>query len=149
MLNLSHKLILQIENEAEKAYPNECCGFIFGVLSEKGKKAEQILPSNNSIEASEKYHRFVISPENLLKAERFAKFIKLDIIGFYHSHPDCVADPSDYDTSHALPIYSYVIVSVQKGKAVDFKSWELEKENFRQFESEEIVIGKGEKYLWL
>jgi proteasome lid subunit RPN8/RPN11 len=149
VLNISQKLISQIENEAEKAYPNECCGFIFGSLTEKGKTAEQILAVDNSTAESEKYHRFVITPEDMLKAERLARFIRLDIIGFYHSHPDCAAKPSDYDTSHALPIYSYVIVSVTEGKAADFKSWELDKENCRQFHNEMINTHKGEKYLWL
>jgi proteasome lid subunit RPN8/RPN11 len=51
--------------------------------------------------------------------------MKLDVIGFYHSHPDHPAAPSAYDKDHALPFYSYVIVSVQQGKAQDFTSWEL------------------------
>jgi proteasome lid subunit RPN8/RPN11 len=138
MLNISQKLLLKIENEAQKAYPDECCGFIFGTMKDKVKTAQHVLPSNNSTDASEKNHRFIITPESMIKAERFAKFIKLDIIGFYHSHPDCTANPSDYDTSHALPVYSYVIVSVIKGKTEDFKSWELDKENYKKFQSELI-----------
>jgi proteasome lid subunit RPN8/RPN11 len=149
MLNISGKLVSQIQYEAEKAYPNECCGFILGSLSEKCKSAQQILPCNNSSESNEKYHRFVITPEDMLKAERLARFIKLDIIGFYHSHPDCAAKPSDYDTSHALPIYSYVIVSAVQGKSADFKSWVLDDESCKQFQSEVINTEKGEKFLWL
>jgi proteasome lid subunit RPN8/RPN11 len=149
MLNISQKLISRVEHEAEKAYPNECCGFIFGELSSECKTAEHILPVSNSTAETEKYHRFVITPEDMIKAERFAKFIKLDIIGFYHSHPDCAANPSDYDTRHALPIYSYVIVSVIKGNTADFKSWELDKENYKEFHSEVINTDKGEEFLWL
>jgi proteasome lid subunit RPN8/RPN11 len=61
----------------------------------------------------------------MLKAEQTARAMKFDIIGFYHSHPDHPAVPSDYDKSHALPFYSYVIVSVIQGTAEDFASWEL------------------------
>jgi proteasome lid subunit RPN8/RPN11 len=77
------------------------------------------------------------------KAERLAHFIKLDIIGFYHSHPDCAAEPSDYDTRHALPVYSYVIVSVRKGKVADCKSWELDPESCKQFQSEKLDLRKN------
>jgi len=73
----------------------------------------------------------------MLRAEQAARAMKLDVIGFYHSHPDHPAAPSDYDREHALPLYSYVIVSVLRGKAEDLTSWELTAN--RVFEPENLT----------
>ncbi|MCL2078007.1 MAG: M67 family metallopeptidase [Oscillospiraceae bacterium] len=136
MIYISEEIKNLIKAEGEKAYPNECCGVIYGNYDDC-KKAVSIEPIINASEDGEQYHRFLITPENMLKAELKAREQKLDIIGFYHSHPDHPAAPSEYDKEHALPFYSYVIVSVIKGRAEDFTSWELsdDRENFN---SEEI-----------
>lgn len=139
MVLIPTKLIDIIKSESEKYYPNECCGIIFGEYGET-KKAVTVEPIINSSEDSEKYHRFLITPETFLKAELKARQLKLDILGFYHSHPDCPAKPSDYDKEHALPFYSYVIASVMNGKAADFTSWELS-EGRENFNPEKIEIG--------
>ena len=145
MIHLSAELIDEIKQEAEKAYPNECCGFIFGNMDTKEKTAVQIKASKNTTISSEQYHRFVISPASMLKAERYARQKGFDIVGFYHSHPDCKAVPSEYDTIHALPVYSYIIVSAAEGKAVELTSWELDKNSdYSKFLSEKIVTDKGE-----
>ncbi|MGN1086619.1 MAG: M67 family metallopeptidase [Porcipelethomonas sp.] len=145
MLHISEKFIAQIKQEAEKAYPNECCGFIFGSINGGDKYTENILACTNSTADSEQYHRFVITPEDMLKAERLARLIKADIIGFYHSHPDCAAVPSEYDRSHALPVYSYIIVSVINGRAEECTSWELDKDyDYKKFQSEYITVSKGD-----
>jgi proteasome lid subunit RPN8/RPN11 len=65
----------------------------------------------------------------------------LDIVGFYHSHPDEPAVPSGYDLDHAWPVYSYIVVSVQHGSAQDLRSWEMESDRSR-FNPEEIVKGQ-------
>ena len=145
MIHLSAELIDEIKQEAEKAYPNECCGFIFGSINGGDKYTENILTCTNSTADSEQYHRFVITPEDMLKAEKLARSIKADIIGFYHSHPDCAAVPSEYDRSHALPVYSYIIVSVINGRAEECTSWELDKNSdYTKFQSEVITTSKGE-----
>lgn len=146
MINISEKLIIQIELEAEKAYPNECCGIIVGAIKNNKKYAVQILASINDSAKSERYHRFVITPETMLKAEQLARLIHLDIIGFYHSHPDCPAVPSEYDTTHALPVYSYIIVLVVNGKVLEFTSWELDKAaDYKEFQNEAVNTSRGEK----
>lgn len=145
MVHISEKFLAQIKQEAEKAYPNECCGFIFGSTNGGDKYAENILTCTNSTADSEQYHRFVITPEDMLKAEKLARSIKADIIGFYHSHPDCAAVPSEYDHSHALPVYSYIIVSVINGRAEECTSWELDKGyDYKKFQSEYITVRKGD-----
>ena len=142
MLLISKNLLMQIQSEAEKAYPNECCGFLFGSIRNSEKFAEHTQAVVNASSDEEQYHRFVITPEDMLKAERFARKQDYEIIGFYHSHPDCPAVPSGYDTAHALPVYSYIIVSVMQGRASDLRSWELDKAaDYKEFASETIVKG--------
>ncbi len=128
-----------INAHGEKTYPNECCGIMLGqVLPDGVKELKELLAVDNSREDKEQYHRFEIRADDLLKAEKEAAARHLDVIGFYHSHPDHPAEPSEYDRSHAFLFYSYIIVAVGKGKAGNFTSWELNKEF--QFESETILI---------
>lgn len=146
MIYISENLLTQIKLDAEGAYPDECCGFIFGRLLENGKKAVSVKAEENSFEQGERYHRFNISADTMFKAEQYARKNNLDIVGIYHSHPDCRAIPSEYDRTHALPVYSYIIVSVINGKTADTTCHELDsKTNYTQFIREQIVIdNKGE-----
>lgn len=98
------------------------------------------MPISNAREESAKRNRFLITPQELMRGERYARSRQLDIIGFYHSHPDHPAVPSGYDLDHALPVYSYVIVSVAQGRAGEVQSWELEADRSR-FNPESIVKG--------
>jgi len=126
MLLLSSELEKNIRMDGEAAYPNECCGIILGeIKSDETKDARRVVAIINSREDGEQYHRFLITPEDMLCAEQTARAAKLEVIGFYHSHPDHPSAPSGYDKDHALPFYSYVIVSVDKGKAQVLTSWEL------------------------
>jgi len=138
MIYIEKALENDIRREGEKAYPSECCGILLGEVDESGnRRLRQIEPIINSQEESEQYHRFLITPQDMLKAELKARSLRLDVLGFYHSHPDCPAKPSDYDREHALPFYSYVITSVDKGVSQDFTSWELS-EDRESFNSEKI-----------
>jgi proteasome lid subunit RPN8/RPN11 len=126
MLLLSFEPEKNIREDGEAAYPNECCGVLIGEVDNAGvKTVKRTLTIDNAREDGEQYHRFLITPEDMLRAEQSARAAKLDVIGFYHSHPDHPSAPSGYDKDHALPFYSYVIVSVDKGKAQVLTSWEL------------------------
>jgi len=126
MLRLSSEQEKRIRTDGETAYPNECCGLILGLIDDDGtKNVRHAVEIDNSSEDGEQYHRFLITPENMMKAEQMARARKLEVLGFYHSHPDHPSAPSGYDKDHALPFYSYVIVSVDKGKAQILTSWEL------------------------
>jgi len=138
MLKLSSELEKNIRADGEAAYPNECCGVLIGEIDNAGvKTVKSTLTINNAREDGEQYHRFLITPEDMMKAEQTARANKLDVIGFYHSHPDHPSAPSGYDKDHALPFYSYVIVSVDKGKAQILTSWELTDDR-SDFKREEI-----------
>jgi len=141
MLRLSSDLEKNIKTDGETAYPNECCGVLIGEVDNAGiKTARRTLTINNAREDGEQYHRFLITPEDMMKAEQAARSMKLDVIGFYHSHPDHPSAPSGYDKDHALPFYSYVIISVDKGKAQVLTSWELADDR-SDFVQEEIKKG--------
>jgi len=138
MLNIFPEHEKIIRAESENAYPNECCGILIGGIDGSGvktvKHAEAI---RNAREEGEQYHRFLITPEDMMQAEKTARERKQDVIGFYHSHPDHPALPSDYDKEHALPFYSYIIISVMHGKSVELTSWELTADR-KKFENENI-----------
>lgn len=147
MIQISEELLARVRAEGEKSYPDECCGILFGRIEEDQRKvAERIEPVCNSFAKEEKYHRFLIPPEVLMRAELTARRAGEDIVGFYHSHPDCAAVPSEYDRTHAFPIYSYIITSVKKGRASEVNSFELfcAGEDSR-FQEEIIAILQQEK----
>lgn len=126
MLEAGAALLRAVKAEGEKAYPDECCGFVLGAIREDGgREASALFPMDNAREAEERHHRFRIEAEDFMRVEKEARALNLDVIGFYHSHPDHPARPSDYDREYALPFYSYIIVSVEEGKARDITSWEL------------------------
>ena len=142
MITIPVDIKIQIEVEACKAYPNECCGIMLGSadLAGGGRDVKKILPVVNTFEDLEQYHRFRIEPEDLMGAEKEAFQEGLEVVGFYHSHPDHPAAPSGYDGEQALPFYSYVIVAVTKAGAEDFRSWQL-KEDSSEFVEEGVDYG--------
>ena len=96
-------------------------------------------PISNAREESAKRNRFLIEPEELMKGESYARAKDLEVVGFYHSHPESPAVPSQYDLEHAWPTYSYIIVSVINRKAGDLFSWEQEQDRSK-FLREEMKI---------
>ena len=120
----------QIEGHAEKTYPEECCGVMLGRETGDEREIQETIEIDNSQDANRR-RRFLVSPEQYRKAERQAAERNLELLGFYHSHPDHPAAPSAFDTEHALPWFTYVIVSVAKGKADSATAWVLEEDRAR------------------
>ncbi|HEY3024588.1 MAG TPA: M67 family metallopeptidase [Pyrinomonadaceae bacterium] len=144
MIEINDQQIDTINQHGERDYPHECCGLLIGRFVEGGRKIViETYPISNAREEAAKRNRFLITPEELLRGERHARERELDIVGFYHSHPDHPASPSQYDADHAWPVYSYIIVSVKEGHAADLHSWELETDRSR-FNREEITQSKEE-----
>ncbi|HTK27670.1 MAG TPA: M67 family metallopeptidase [Pyrinomonadaceae bacterium] len=138
MIQISEENIEKIKQHAEREYPFECGGMLVGRFETDGSKAVvETLPFENAREEKDRHNRVLILPTDVLKAERYARERKLDVIGYYHSHPDDKAVPSRYDLEHALPVWSYIIASVLEGKAVDIRSWEMENDRSR-FNEENI-----------
>ena len=126
MIVLSARWEDSIRKEGEKSYPNECCGILLGRIGDDGSRVvEDLIPIENAWAPGEHYHRFQIEPEDMMRAEREARRRGLEALGFYPSHPDHPALPSDFDREQALPFYSYIITAVEKGRAGAIASWEL------------------------
>lgn len=142
MIRVPEKQLAEIREHGVRDYPYECCGLLLGRFSEGGKVVAETYPISNAREESAKRNRFLITPEELMRGERYARSRDLEVVGFYHSHPDSPAVPSTYDLEHAWPTYSYIIVSTGPGEATDLFSWEQEADRSR-FNSEavEIVLG--------
>ena len=142
MISISTDSLNQIREHGVKDYPYECCGLLLGQFTAEGKIVRQPYPISNAREESAKRNRFLIQPEELMQGERFAREHNLEVIGFYHSHPDSPAVPSQYDLEHAWPTYSYIIVSTTAERAGDLFSWEQEPDRSR-FNQEEIRVIRG------
>lgn len=136
-LILSPEQIGQINREGVSAYPNECCGVMIGRELDQRRVVERLRPLANSFDESERYHRFRLDPLELARAEKEASGEGKLVLGFYHSHPDHPARPSEFDRRHAWPFYSYVIVAIEKGKAANLTSWLLN-EQTEQFENQPV-----------
>jgi len=135
MLAITKDLIGQINSHVEEAYPEEGAGFLIGIEGE----VKQILPLTNAREDDARHNRFLITPEDYLKAELTADRLGLSLIGVFHSHPDCSNIPSEYDREWAQPFFSYIITRVDEGKPVSHRSWRLA-EDRSKYEEEEIKI---------
>jgi proteasome lid subunit RPN8/RPN11 len=139
-----------IYRHAETTYPEECCGILLGKIDNFVKTVIEVIPTINvwkpgesidPIEASRelartKTSRYTISPQDILQAQKRGRDLDLNIIGFFHSHPNYPAIPSICDRDLAWYVYSYPIVSVVDGKVSDIKSWVLDCKGI--FEIEEI-----------
>ena len=121
-LRVSETLLGTIHREGERAYPGECCGVLAGQPGEI-KQVRRLLPVVNR--RADDPHRYLIAPEDLQRVEAEVRQADLEVLGFYHSHPDHPAAPSSFDAEHAWPWYSYLIVRVDRGRAVEATSWQL------------------------
>ncbi len=121
-LRVSETLLGTIHREGERAYPGECCGVLAGQPGEI-KQVRRLLPVVNR--RADDPHRYLIAHEDLQRVEAEVRQADLEVLGFYHSHPDHPAAPSSFDAEHAWPWYSYLIVRVDRGRAVEATSWQL------------------------
>jgi len=128
----------RIRAHLERAYPDEGCGVLLGRDANGGREVVGIVALENRREES-RHNRYLIAPEQLLAAERAARGAGLDVIGFFHSHPDHPPRPSTFDLAHAWPYYSYLIVGVVRGTAGEARSWRLA-EDRSQFEEEQVEV---------
>lgn len=139
MIRIPEQLLSEIRDHGVRDYPYECCGLLLGRYEPEGKVVGETYPISNAREESAKRNRFLIQPEELLRGERYARDHQMEVVGFYHSHPDSPAIPSRYDLEHAWPTYSYIIVSTSANQANELYSWEQESDRSR-FNQEELKV---------
>lgn len=109
----------------EATYPNEGGGFLIGTADDENTQIVDVIAVENVFETEEQYHRYAMTPQNWASMEDEAEARGLSLVGYYHSHPNAPAIPSEFDRVHALPRFVYIITSVKDGKAVDQKVWLL------------------------
>lgn len=122
-LRLSEALADEIRRQGELAYPGECCGVLAGRPGEIKEVVRLVTMRNRR---SDDLHRYLIAPDDLRRAIADLSGSELEVLGYYHSHPDHPAAPSAFDTEHAWPWYSYIIVRVDRGRAAELTTWVLE-----------------------
>jgi proteasome lid subunit RPN8/RPN11 len=139
-LVLEQAELKQLQRHVEGTYPYEGGGWLIGRTDEHGHKVvTEIKPIENQRAIEDQHNRILITDQMYREGEAYADGKGLLVIGFFHSHPDYPARPSEFDREHALPWWSYVIVSVQQGQSAEVSSWEL-KEDRSAFTTEPIVI---------
>lgn len=144
MIELSPDDLACIRAHGEATYPEECCGILVGSIERTAAgngaalaRVVRLVGAENERAQENRHNRYLIPPEVILRTEREARADGLDVVGYYHSHPDHPSRPSDFDRDHAWPGYSYLIVSVREGRARDERSWRLSDDRSR-FDEEPI-----------
>ena len=131
-LMLSDDVIASIRAHGRETYPDECCGALIG---SDGRVTEALALPNTTEDGPRR--RFLVRPGDYRAAEAHAAATSGELLGFYHSHPDHPAVPSQYDLDHAWPLFSYVIISVREGEPQEVRSWRL-RDDRSQFDEEWI-----------
>ena len=137
-LHLDDILADAIRAHGAQDYPHECCGFLIGKAGTEPVTVARVVPAANTRQDSPR-NRFEINPVELVKADRAARADGLGVVGFYHSHPDAPARPSEFDREHAWPGYCYVIVSVMAAQPREMHNWRL-RDDRTQFDEDAIVL---------
>jgi proteasome lid subunit RPN8/RPN11 len=137
-IKLTAQHLEEIRKHGEATYPHECCGLLLGHVISGEKQVAETYAAQNTREEGAQHNRFLIPPDAVREAEQYARKQKLEIVGFYHSHPNAPARPSQFDLDHAWPFYSYVIVSVRDQKSEDLTCWQM-RDDRSCFDAEEMV----------
>jgi proteasome lid subunit RPN8/RPN11 len=124
-LKISVELMNKIHAHGEESYPEEGAGLLLGSSNGDTRVVDAILGLTNAREDTARHNRYLLTAEDMLRGEREAMRLGLDIIGVYHSHPDHPDRPSEFDREWAMPWFSYIITSVNKGQAFTSRSWRL------------------------
>ena len=146
ILFLSKEVEARIRAHGAETYPHECCGALLGKdrVATDGvgegtlREVWSVFPLVNRRDDSPR-NRFSVTSEDVMEAEKAARKESMDVVGWYHSHPDHPARPSEFDREHAWPWYSYIIVSVHQGSPQEMTSWRLNDDR-AAYESETVAI---------
>jgi proteasome lid subunit RPN8/RPN11 len=138
MLRLNEKFAAAIRAHGVRSYPHECCGAILGRDAGIAREVLGLVPLANRRDDSPR-NRFEITSDDVRMAENKARDLGCDLVGWYHSHPDAPARPSDFDREHAWPWYSYIIVSIEKAEPRTMNCWRLVDDRSR-YDAEPIEI---------
>ena len=139
-LHLASGIADVIRRHGSETYPNECCGALIG----REGVVTAAYPLPNTTEEGPR-RRFMVRPQDYRDAERQASEGGAELLGFYHSHPDHPARPSQYDLDHAWPFFSYIIVSVLGGTPDQMTSWRL-RDDRSAFDQEDLTYAEHDSH---
>ncbi|MGA2360645.1 MAG: M67 family metallopeptidase [Terriglobales bacterium] len=143
MIRLSQSAYVSLRQHGEETYPHECCGVLLGHFDGDGAKTVSRVARCGNTRADSPHNRYHIDPRDLIRIQREGRERGEEIVGFYHSHPDHPAQwsPTDLAEAHWFGC-SYVITSVEKGKATITNSFELtgSDENDKKFVDEKTEV---------
>lgn len=134
MVRISKELARRIEEHGRQTYPEECCGILLGSSEGDERVVRDVAELDNRQEENRR-SRFLVTPKQYLQAERTAGEKGMQLLGFYHSHPDHPAIPSEFDREHALPWFTYIVLSVAHGEARVLTAWLLSESRDRFIET--------------
>ena len=136
-LVLTEAQVAAIQAHAKETFPEECCGFLIGPSAEP-RTVYEVRRAANVVETNRE-RRYVIDPRETLKVEASLHDSGREILGFYHSHPNHPAEPSEFDRGHAWPWYSYLILSIVDRRPSDLRAWTLDGDS-GTFEPEGLTV---------
>jgi proteasome lid subunit RPN8/RPN11 len=123
-IDIPEEILAELKRHALRDYPHECCGALFGSEADDARRVEAAMPIDN-LSQEDRRRRFSISPRDYIRAEHEAERLGLLLLGFYHSHPDHPAKPSQTDREFAIAGFSYPILSVAHDRVLAITSWRL------------------------
>lgn len=138
-IELSDEALERMKSHARKAYPDECCGALFGHELQERRRVVAVMEIEN-VSDENRRRRFSIDPRDYIRAEQHAEEMGLLLLGFYHSHPDHPARPSETDRKFAQPGFSYPILSIISGEFSEMTSWYLP-EGDEWYQQENVITG--------
>ena len=140
MITLSKTLLNQIKQHGEDTFPEECCGALLGEChADEDNREVKLIVKIENLSQENKARRFMITPKDYMKMEKMAIEKKMQLLGFYHSHPNHPAKPSETDLNYAWPNFSYPIVSIMAGKFDVIRSYALVPEK-KEFAEEKVIV---------
>jgi proteasome lid subunit RPN8/RPN11 len=141
-LRIPERIYAQITAHLEAAFPTEGAGLLLGDANGRDRNVGMALTFENRFSPDKQHNRYLLTAEDMLAGENTAEKHSMDVVGVFHSHPDHPACPSEYDREHALPWYSYLIISVNNSGAGTARSWLLVDDRTR-FNEERVHIQTG------
>jgi len=143
MLCIDEASLVAIKEHGQRSYPEECCGILLGKAFDEGTRNVTELHPLENRQTESRRNRFLIEAQDMFRADKYAREKGIDILGFYHSHPDHEARPSQFDREHAWPWYYYIIVSINQGIPGSLTCWELDDDRSR-FHAIEVGLSTSE-----
>jgi proteasome lid subunit RPN8/RPN11 len=141
MIRIEPEAWKEMVRHARAAYPNECCGAMLGAIDDGAKTVQTALPLENAYPGAQR-ERYELRPQDLLAADQAARGRGMELIGIYHSHPDCGAYFSETDLKNSCPWYSFVVLSIHKGEFDHASSW-LPNAEQTAAEKEDLAYSNG------